>query len=305
MNILMISGDPHVLEQGTDAHERLLLQTSAVERLDVVVWPARHSLQDIRRMLKDTQYDVVTSQDPFWRGILAYKCAKWTGARLNVQLHADLSAQSFLRRCIAKWILRRADSVRVVSAALAEQVRRISPNADVHILPVFIDLAPFRTIVRNPESPKMILWIGRFETEKDPEMAITILQAVRAAGIDAKLVMLGSGKREAVLRAQAASLPVTFPGWQDPKPYLAQASAVLSTSPAESWGASIIEALAAGVPVVSRDVGVAKEAGAVVASEADLVSALVRALQSGENGELRITLPAREEWARQWRESLG
>jgi glycosyltransferase involved in cell wall biosynthesis len=304
MNVLMISGDPRVLEEGTDAHARLLLQKSAVERLDVAVWPLPHSFHDIRRMLEDIRYDVITSQDPFWRGLIAALLAKRAGIRLNVQLHADLDAQPLPRRLMARWVLRRADSVRVVSTTLAEQVRRISPNVRVRILPVFVDLAPFRSIVRNPESPKMILWIGRFEKEKDPEMAIALLRGVRKAGTDATLVMLGAGKRETRLRAMAVSLPVSFPGWQDPKPYLARAAVVLSTSPAESWGASIVEALAAGVPVVSLDVGVAKEAGAVVVSSDDMAKTVVRVLQSGEEGMLKLDLSAREEWARQWRESL-
>ena len=97
---------------------------------------------------------------------------------------------------------------------------------------------------------------------------------------------------------------VEFPGWQDPAPYLARAGVVLCTSKHESWGESIVEALAAGVPVVAPDVGVAREAGAVIAARSDLAQALTEALRSGARGELKLKLLSREEWAGAWRNSL-
>lgn len=66
-----------------------------------------------------------------------------------------------------------------------------------------------------------------------------------------------------------------------PAVFLETADVVLCTSLYESWGASIVEALAAGVPVVAPDVGVAKEAGATVVPRAQLAEAVVRVLEEG------------------------
>lgn len=308
----MISGDSNLLKEGSVAHGRLALQRSAVEQLDVFVWPSAHSKWQIWRAARKNRYDVVTSQDPFWRGLLAWKIARLTDTKLNVQVHADLTDAPFLKRLMARFVLRRADSIRAVSDRVKKQVEGMGAHAPVHVLPVFIDLEPFRRLVRQPGTQKTILWIGRFETEKDPCNAISVLKEVRKE-IDAKLIMLGSGTLEACVKKDAAGLPampdgrprVEFPGWQDPKPYLAAADIVISTSRAESFGASTIEALAAGVPVVAPDVGVAKEAGAQVVPRDRMAAAVVTVLMSGTRGVLRLPFPNAEAWAASWRDTLS
>ena len=178
------------------------------------------------------------------------------------------------------------------------------------MLPIYLELEPFKTMLhqKNPRFEKCILWIGRFEKEKDPELALVVFQKVRAAGIDAGLVMLGSGSmekdlHEAVVECGLKGL-VEFPGWGDPKKYLPYADAALSTSVTESWGASIVEALAAGVPVVSPDIGVAREAGASIAEREQLAEKMVEVLQGGVRGQLQLQLPSAHEWAQQWRKTL-
>ena len=82
------------------------------------------------------------------------------------------------------------------------------------------------------------------------------------------------------------------------------ADVVVSTSKHESYGASILEALAVGVPVVAPDIGIAKEAGATVVARANLATAVSDVLTSGKRGELKISLPTRDEWTERWRETL-
>jgi glycosyltransferase involved in cell wall biosynthesis len=303
MKVLMISGDVHFLEKRSEAHARLELQRSQVSRLDVFVWPQMHSQREIFLAAQKNKYNVITAQDPFWRGLLAYRIAKRTGTKLNLQVHTDLSSQPLCRRWFASFLLRRADSVRVVSEKTGEQVRALGVKAKISILPVYIDIHRFQNIVPKKHEQKTILWVGRFEQEKDPRYALQVLKEVRQS-IDAKLVMLGAGSLEPALRREGKMLPVSFPGWQDPLPYLQVADIVLCTSQHESWGASIIEALAAGVPVVAPDVGIAREAGAVIAQKSDLWNKVVRILNSGQRGELKIPVLSAEEWAKHWQETL-
>jgi glycosyltransferase involved in cell wall biosynthesis len=307
MKVLMISGDANLLKNGSAARERLALQADAVDQLDVFVWPSVHSAFAIWRATRQGHYDVITAQDPFWRGLLAWKVARLTGTRLNLQLHADLKGQSLVKHVLGHIMLRHADSVRVVSERIKKEVEAIGVRAPVTVLPVFIDAKRVEGITRapHPRFAKTILWVGRFEREKDPLRAISVLKEVRANGVDAGLVMLGSGSLQKELRAAAEGLPVDFPGWQDdPKKYLAMADAVLSTSPYESYGASIVEALAAGVPVVSLDVGVARDAGAHIAEDGDLARAVGEVLASGGRGQLKLSFLSAEDWAKAWRNSL-
>lgn len=300
----MISGDKKLLVEGSEAYTRLQLQKAQVEQLDVFVWPQVHSTWDVLQAARENQYNVVTAQDPFWRGHLAWRAARLAGAKLNVQVHADLARQSWWRRILARLQLRRADSVRVVSLKIQKHVQAMGVTVPIHVLPVFVDLRRFRNIERQPHDLKTILWLGRFEAEKDPLYAVEVFRQVVKEVPGTKLVLLGSGSLETQLKKACADLAVEFPGWQDPSTYLAVADVVLSTSRHESWGASLVEALAAGVPVVAPDVGIAREAGALVVDRSHLVGKTVEVLEQGPRGELLIKLPSAEEWALEWKKSL-
>jgi len=192
----------------------------------------------------------------------------------------------------------------VVSEKIKKQVQSTGSRAAVHVLPIYVDVSRFKNLPPQPHAQKTILWIGRFESEKDPQYAVQVLKEVRARGVDAKLVMIGAGSLEPNVLQAAEGLPVEFHGWQDPAKYLPVTDVVLCTSRHESWGASIIEALAAEVQVVAPDVGVAREAGAIIADRNQLSSKIVSLLQEGSRGTLLLTLPTAEEWARCWRETL-
>jgi glycosyltransferase involved in cell wall biosynthesis len=306
MRVLMISGDPHLLEAGSAAYERLELQRAQVERLDVFVWPAKHSRADIARAIREHGYDLVTAQDPFWRGLLALKVAKFCKMKLNVQVHTDLRGQSFFRHLLAQVVLRHADSIRVVSEEIKEQVQALGTHAPIHVLPIFLDVSAFRALTRKPHEQKTILWVGRLEKEKDPFYAVEVLKKIRAKGVNTKLIMVGAGGLEKELKERARDLPVEFALWQDSTlPYMEVADVVLVTSPYESWGASIVEALAAGVPVVAPDVGVAKEAGAIVVPRDMLTDSVINVLENKARGELKLPLiKDSQEWAEKWKETL-
>lgn len=292
----MITGD----RSFGPGNQRYELQRSIVEELRVLYW----GRGDLWFRVPEGQFDVVTSQDPFARGLLAWYVARKKGARLNIQVHADLSAQGFLRRALARFVLRRADSIRVVSGTVKDQVLRFGVRGKVSVLPVFVDVEAFRALARKPHEGKVLLWIGRFEPEKNPFEALRILKEVRESGVAARLIMLGAGSLAAPLREQAEGLPVEFPGWQDPRAYLQEADVVISTSPHESWGASIVEALAAGVPVVAYDVGIAREAGAAVVPRERFVEAVVGVLRSGVRGKLMCDPLSKDAWVKLWRSSL-
>lgn len=305
MRVLMISGDHNLTREGTSAHERFLLQKNSVEVLELVVWPA----QFWKPFFISGPFDVVTSQDPFWRGLVAWIAAKRLGALLNVQVHADLNAQSLVKHVLAHIVLRHASSVRAVSHTVASQAAHIT-RAPVSVLPIFIDGKKFSGISHEPHPTfaSTILWIGRFEDEKDPLLALEVLRQVRALGTDAGLVMLGDGSLKKALARKAQTLGlasyVEFPGWQDPLKYLSRSDVVLCTSQAESFGASLVEALAAGAAVVSLDVGVAREAGAIIAKKAELAEKTAHALQMRATGSLASPLLSQEEWVASWRKTL-
>lgn len=103
---------------------------------------------------------------------------------------------------------------------------------------------------------KLILAAGRLVEEKGFDVALRAFAHLQDP--EARLVILGEGPCRAALEALAASLGVghrvEFPGFvADIRPWLDRARAFLLSSFYEGYAAVVVEALAAGRPVVSTD----------------------------------------------------
>jgi glycosyltransferase involved in cell wall biosynthesis len=302
--VLMITGDKHLFVQDTPPFDRLQIQKKYSD-ITPVFW-GKGALRAPFQVTGD--FDVITVQDPFWRGLVGLYISISKKAKLNVQLHADLNSQSFIRRTIAKLVLKRADSIRVVSSKLKTQVEELCVSAQIKVLPIYLDIERFKSVERKtqPKAKKNIFWIGRFEDEKNPMFALDILKEVLKSGVDAELIMLGAGALEDKLKKKAKSenLQVTFKGWCNPVSLLASADVVINTSLHEGYGATIVEALATGAPVVSLDVGVASEAGAVITIKDEFATAVTKTLNSNATGELKIPILTKDQWAVEWMKTL-
>lgn len=241
--------------------------------------------------------DLVTAQDPFEIGLVAWVIARNRGVPLHVQVHTDFLSPAFarhsfknrIRRMLAGFVLRRAARVRVVSEGIKEGIRRqYRIRAPVSVLPIFVDVGKYAQTRRekHPHFKIAFLAIGRLEPEKNFTLAIEALAKARASGHDAGLTIVGKGSEEERLRGETRRLGleryVEFAGVQgDISPYLARADALLLTSHYEGYGMVIVEALAARVPVIATDVGVAREAGAIVASPREFVQTVLDWISRG------------------------
>jgi alpha-1,6-mannosyltransferase len=102
----------------------------------------------------------------------------------------------------------------------------------------------------------LLVHCGRLSVEKRPHRSLAALAGLRAAGIDAVLVVAGDGPLRGRLEraARRKSLPVQFAGFiTDPKhlaTLLASADVVVAPGPVETFGLAALEALACGTPVV-------------------------------------------------------
>ena len=248
-----------------------------------------------RRLAKP---DVVTAQDPFEAGLVTLLVAGAFGARLHVQIHTDFLSPAFVRgsllnrvrRFIARIVLPRADGIRTVSERIADSLRstnyvlRTKPT----VLPIFVDTTQFAGLQRlkHPCFKISLLVMSRLEEEKGIAEVVRALKSVRDAGHDAGLTILGDGSLKSVLQSEVRSLGlerfVDFKGFQkDVRPFLAEADIVLSSSAYEGYGLSIVTALAAGVPVLSTDVGIAREAGAIITPKEEFAGALLGWIERG------------------------
>ena len=192
--------------------------------------------------------------------------------------------------------LRRARRIVVPSAYLASIAGGwgLDPGR-VSVLP---NPAPELEIVPSPQAPGTFVFVGRLTRQKELEVAIEAISRVP----EARLIVIGDGPdRDRLEGLAAASVAAGRIAFRGPLPraealaIVAGSEAALLTSAWENFPHSVVEALAAGVPVVSTAVGGVPEIvrdGAngllVPAGDAGAVAAAVARIvrESGLRGRL-------------------
>ncbi|MDQ3964087.1 MAG: glycosyltransferase [Actinomycetota bacterium] len=169
---------------------------------------------------------------------------------------------------VERWLARRTDVLIAVSNRVRDDLIALGIGAPEQwrVIPLGFDLAPFlevagprgtfRAELQIPNGAPLIGALGRFAPVKDHML---LLEGV-ALLPDVHLALMGDGELKPKLfaRASAADLQgrVHFVGWRRDVPdVLSDLDVVALTSLNEGTPVSLIEALAAGRPVVATDVG--------------------------------------------------
>lgn len=121
--------------------------------------------------------------------------------------------------------------------------------------PVVESLAPPRD---QPDRARRVVSVGRLAKVKRFDRLIEAFAMVHAEAPDMTLLLLGDGPERAGLERLAADLglgaSVVFAGYAEDVPArLAGCDMFVCTSEREGFGNAIVEAMAAGVPVISVD----------------------------------------------------
>lgn len=220
---------------------------------------------------------LVTAQDPFETGFIAWCISKKTKAKLQLQIHTDFlspyfSGESFLNkvRVMISWfLLPRADRVRVVSLRIKRAlVTRHSSLVTVPVvLPIFVDIESIRKVnpvidlhKRYPQFDFIFLVASRLTREKNIGVVLEAMRSVVKKYSNAGLVIVGSGPEEDNLKSKIINYKldgnVVLESWQDEIiSYYKTADAFLLSSRYEGFGMTLVEASASGCPIISSDVG--------------------------------------------------
>ncbi|HEX6629040.1 MAG TPA: glycosyltransferase family 4 protein [Gemmatimonadaceae bacterium] len=185
----------------------------------------------------------------------------WTAHTLKVRAYEALD-----RRMLA-----RMDAVVCVSAGQAVKVLRSGIARDrLHVIHNSVDPTRFRT--RNPgeravletlftHKPDVIIAaVGRLSPEKGFDQLIDAARIIVSAAHHVGIVLIGDGperrKLEARVRAAGLESNVVFTGFRnDVDRLLPSADILVQSSYTEGLPNVVLEACAAGVPVVATDVG--------------------------------------------------
>jgi glycosyltransferase involved in cell wall biosynthesis len=187
----------------------------------------------------------------FWREATFMGAAMAASCPLIVHLHGTRVDPGM------GWFLKRADVVCVPCEATRIWVRSLARNSDVVVTPPPVAMA----VPAVSSKPNLVLFLGRLEAEKGIYDLLEAVAAVRTGMPDLRLVCAGEGDRIGVARyAERLGIAeaVKFTGWVGPsgkRALLEHAAVFALPSYKEALPASLIEAMAAGVPVVASPVG--------------------------------------------------
>ena len=258
----------------------------------------------LRAQPKDS---LITVQDGV--NALLGRFLKWRfKVRFQIQIHGDVFNPAF-RASGWRYLLEfmaydlsilSADCVRVVSERARKNLKKMYSKVNATVQPIYVDVSAYSNAKpafdlkdKYSQFDTLVLVMARLEPEKGVDRAIKVFAETLSTFPRTGLIIVGEGGVRTKLIALSKKLGilsnVIFRGWQDDRvSYYKGADLLLVTSQHEGYGMVIIEALASGCPVLSTDVGVAREAGAEVASAEHLASKL-RTFLAGKRpkGELK------------------
>jgi glycosyltransferase involved in cell wall biosynthesis len=204
------------------------------------------------------------SRASFWRKAVFMAIAHAARCPVILHLHGGGFARFYEEECgpLGRWLVRRLLARAACVIALSERWRswlaRLGATTNLVCLPNPVEL-PSAVAPRGPRN--VVLFLGRIEPAKGIHELLDAFAGLRAGMPDALLVCAGEGDIEAAMRhAQRLGLAdsVRFPGWIDgaeKRAWLARAALFVLPSHAEGLPMSLLEAMAAGLPVVASAVG--------------------------------------------------
>lgn len=314
MKVIMLSGDSFILDSESNVRKRIVEYGTQASELHILllskkippeikakrvqisantwVYPIASEyriwamfiglLKGIRLLSKikpKKNSDIITSQDAFEIGLLAWILSILSRLPLQLQVHNDFynpyfvheSKASNVRKWLAEFLLPRADNIRVVNHTIKDQLigTAININPDkITLLPVYVDSdyisnhnPDFDLKMKYPQFSGLVLMVGRLGVGKNYPLAFNVLKKLVILNAGIGLIIIGDGSEEnrlkKLVKKMGLSLHVVFEGRQnDVVSYYKGADVFLHTSNYEGYGMVFIEAAAAGIPMVSTAVGI-------------------------------------------------
>jgi len=162
---------------------------------------------------------------------------------------------------IGRFIVRRSDHIITVSNAVAEHARRMGGHSTpITVIPNGVDTSIFYPRTDRSEVGPIVLFVARFVSNKGPEVLIRAVPLVLARHPQAQFILVGDGPLRIRLEEQAHRLgighAVQFLGIRHDVPELMRQAAIfVRPSTLEGMPLTVLEAMAAALPVVATPVG--------------------------------------------------
>lgn len=311
MRILSLSLDPQILNKESVVAARTLrygetagtftVIVPSVERAILALSPAvsvygtggGNKLTRLYRMftiarslLKKDAYDVISSQDTYFLGLLALFLGRIFHTGVEVQV-LGIEKLSFFRKMLSQFVLRRAGSIRVLSLGLKKRLLKEFKLSEARmvLVPIYVDVSSLGFDAER-QSPALqakmelqrkafhdaygdrfnIVSVNRLVPIKNIPMQIEAIARLNHEFPQIMLHILGDGPLHAELKEEiekrGLSTHVLLHGYKSGaalSAYLTEGDCYVLTSDFEGYGMAVIEAATAGLPIVMTDVGCAGE----------------------------------------------
>ncbi|MEX1995323.1 MAG: glycosyltransferase family 4 protein [Candidatus Saccharimonadales bacterium] len=261
--------------KGAAPDDYILLGTSAKFNAGLATdgtWSFNIDSSDIKEVLEREEFDVINFHEP-WAPILARQILPLSNAVHVGTFHANLTDSVAAKSLVnlfqpyGRSIGDKLDLITAVSPAPAAVFLEKDPShrlvKTLKYIPNGIEIKKYRTkpsmAVKHP-AKKTILFIGRLEGRKGVKHLLRAYKELTLRRDDVQLLIAGSGPDEKKLRnyIEEMVIPrVTFLGFisdEDKIHYLHRADVFCSPATrGESFGIVLLEAMAAGCPIVAGD----------------------------------------------------
>jgi glycosyltransferase involved in cell wall biosynthesis len=252
----------------TDEGELTRVATPFVLNGNYAVW-ARAQIDRLRAALPTGRIEapLVHAHTGHYAGVVATALAR-ADARIVVTEHASFLPKVFRQKKALKLygdMLARADRMLCVSPYLHDQVAEQFPEyaSKLRIVPNPIDFDEFAVRPEPPAEPLRWLYVGRMTQPKGVRTVVEAFARIAAEEPRATLTLIGDGPLREGLRPRIAELGLTDRITQRPSVppeevagHMHRHDLLVHASPLETFGMTIVEAVATGTPVlVARSQG--------------------------------------------------
>lgn len=221
------------------------------------------SWRRIRSAMRSFDPDVLHTHEPLTPSTSMLAVLAATGPVVaTFHAHLDRSRLMELARPVLRQVDRRIDVAIAVSAAAASFVEQVVPGP-VEIVPNGVDVSAFAhpgSAAQGLPPGRRILWVNRLDPQKGFEVMLRAFEVVAGQVMDVSLLVAGDGRDRVALRSFSQEVRRrvvrlgSVPHAELPRYH---AAADVFASPAlgqESFGIVLVEAMAAGLPVVASDI---------------------------------------------------
>jgi glycosyltransferase involved in cell wall biosynthesis len=274
------------------------------------------ALRAVRKIVREKQFDVIHSHHRF-SSLVGRVAAALSGARFVCSVHDFAGGNRSLTR------LALGRDIMVYGRSVAQYLRDYFGLRDARITKITMGVpAPdpipssfveeFRSAQRIAAEGPIVLFAGRLEHEKAPDVLIEAVPRIVRSVPDAVICIAGDGpmrpELERAVNESGLADSVRFLGWRDDADRLMAACdvVILLRRGHEAFGLTVVEAMLRGKPVVVSDGGslrdlVSGDTGIFVGQlTSDAIAEAVMALLTDRELAMRLGAAARERAAATW-----